>query len=315
MELVPYQESDLLEYVRLRNLADPNRPVTSENIQHSDSTRAKDARFARFFVVENGLPIGTANLETPLSNPEHGELELGLFLLPAYLEAAQAIYQEALQAVLPLEPKLLRVSAKEDSWAYPFFLGLGFQEFDRTFSSNLHLESFDAAPFKPLLEKARNAGLEIRTLAQELVSPSFARRYYDAIIEILHDVPAATALQPWDFETWQERTLQGPSFFPEAEFIGFIGGEIAGVSQLLHSSRDSTIQTGLTGVRRAYRRLGIAVTLKVAAAQFAKNGGYTFVRTTNHVINRPMLSINEAMGFIKDPARVYLRKRVLHESP
>lgn len=310
MELVPYQASDLLEYVRLRNLADPNRPVTSENVQHSDATRAKDAQFARFFVVQQGQTIGVMNLETPLSNPEIGELELGLHVIAAHIESAKAVYQEVLQAMKPLKPKMLRVSAKEDSWAFPFFSTQGFVEFDRTFSSYLPLESFDAAPFAPLLEKAKNAGLEIRTLASELVNPSFARRYYNTIVEILYDVPAATALQPWDFETWQERTLQGPLFFPEAEFIGYIGTEVAGVSQLLRSTRVAAIQTGLTGVRRAYRHLGIAVTLKIAAAEFARASGYQFVRTTNHVINRPMLAINEALGFIKEPATVFLRSKI-----
>jgi GNAT superfamily N-acetyltransferase len=310
MELIPYQETDLLEYVRLQNLADPSRPITAENIQHSDATRAKDAKFARFFVIHDGQTIGVVNLETPLSNPEIGELELGLHLLPAHLAQAQIVFELALNAAQSLEPRLLRVSAKEDSWAYTFFLNNGFTEFDRMFSSNLHLESFQAAAFAPFLEKAKGAGLEIRTLASELVNPSFARRYYDAIIEMLHDIPAATALQPWDFETWRERTLQGPTFYPEAEFIGFIGSEIVGVSQLLHSTRASTIQTGLTGVRRAYRRLGIAIALKLAAAEFAKQNGYALVRTNNHVINRPMLSINEAIGFVKDPATVHLRKEV-----
>jgi GNAT superfamily N-acetyltransferase len=310
MELVPYQETDLLEYVRLRNLADPSRPVTTENVLHSDTTRAKTAKFARFFVLEEGQHIGVVNLETPLSNPEPDELELGLHLLPAHLESAEAVYQKVLQAAQLLELKLLRVSAKENFWAYSFFLEQGFTEFDRMFSSNLHLENFNAAPFAPLLEKAKNAGLEIRTLASELVNPSFARRYYDAIIEMLHDVPAATTLQPWDFETWQERTLSGPTFYPEAEFIGFMNNQIVGVSQLLHSSREATIQTGLTGVRRAYRHLGIAVALKITAAEFARAAGFKFVRTNNHVINRPMLSINEAMGFVKDPASVFLRKVV-----
>ncbi len=311
MELIPYRETDLPEYVRLRNLADLSRPATLEDIRHHDATRAKDAKFVRFFVVVAGQNIGVVNLETPLSNPAEGELELGLYLLPAHLDQAQMVYRLALNAMPPLEPKLLRVSAKENLWAYTFFLAQGFSEFDRTFPSSLHLESFDAAPFAPLLEKAGNAGLEIRTLASELVNPRFARRYYNAIVEILHDVPAATALQPWDFETWQERTLQGPTFYPEAEFIGFIGTEIAGVSQLLRSTREATIQTGLTGVRRAYRHLGIGFALKIAAAQFAQNNGFKFIRTTNHVINRPMLAINEAMGFVKDPTTVYLRKAVV----
>jgi GNAT superfamily N-acetyltransferase len=256
------------------------------------------------------LIIGAVGFVTPLSNPAEAELELGLHLLPDYLEQAQTVYELALNAARSLEPKLLRVDAKEDFWAYQFFLDNDFVEFDRMFSSNLRLETFDPAPFKHLLEKASRAGLEIHARATLMNQPDFTQRYYNATIEILRDVPAATPFQPWDFETWQQRALNSPTALPEGEFVGIINGEIVGMSQLFKSARGGTIETGLTGIRRAYRHLGIAFALKIRAAEFARQQGFTQVRTSNHVINRPMLAINEAMGFIKDPANVFLRKAV-----
>ncbi len=308
MELIPYQETDLLEYVRVRNLADPSRPTTAENIRHFNATRAKDAKSALFFVVANSQTIGLIGLETPLSNPAEAELELGLHLLPEYLEQAQYVYELALNAARSLEPKLLRVGAKENFWAYQFFLSHGFTEFDRMFSSYLTLESFNATPFKHLLEKASRAGLEIHSRAALMNQTNFVQRYYDATIELVQDIPAATPNQPWDFETWQQRAFQSPTAYPEGEFVGIINNQIAGMSQLFKSARANTIETGLTGIRRAYRHLGIAFALKIKAIEFAKQQGFTRVRTSNHVINRPMLSINEALGFIKDPANVFLRK-------
>jgi len=35
------------------------------------------------------------------------------------------------------------------------------------------------------------------------------------------------------------------------------------------------------------------------------------VRTNNHQVNRPMLAINEALGFEKEPAQLHLKKNLL----
>jgi GNAT superfamily N-acetyltransferase len=308
MEFRTFQDSDYDAHVEVLNRADPSRPFTTEHLRHFDSSRDPDARHARFIVWKGAERIGAVSLETPLSNPEAHELELGLALIPEHLEQASALFSHALNVARSLEAKVLRASSKENFWLYGFLLRHDFQEFDRMWSSNLSLAQFDTAPFQGVLERARDAGLQVRSLETLLTQRDFLARYYAAIVEILTDVPAATPFQPWPFELWQQRTLEGPTFLPEAHFIGFVEDEIAGVSQLFKSPRAGTIQTGLTGVRRAFRHRGIAFALKLEAALYAKARGFEWVRTSNHVVNRPMLTINEALGFEKEPATVSLRK-------
>ncbi|ADH61993.1 hypothetical protein Mesil_0045 [Allomeiothermus silvanus DSM 9946] len=38
--------------------------------------------------------------------------------------------------------------------------------------------------------------------------------------------------------------------------------------------------------------------------------GVRYLRTNNHSVNRPMLAINEAMGFVKEPAFVTLIQEI-----
>jgi GNAT superfamily N-acetyltransferase len=296
--------------VRIRNLSHPAHPVALETIQHVDETRTEQAKHARFLVRSENRLIGAFDLETPLSNPEPGELSVMLALVPEAQNHAERAFAFILAQASKLGGRLLRVSSQENLGLHAFWLEHGFQEFDRMWVSNLQLEHFNASPFSAALEKAKGAGLEVRHRADFADDSSFLARYYHAVIEILRDVPTATPFQPWDFETWKHRAISGPNALPEGEFIGLIRDEIVGVSQLFKSARAGAIETGLTGVRRAYRHQGIAMTLKIRAALYAKAQGFEQVRTTNHVVNRPMLSINEALGFEKEPAILQMRKPV-----
>jgi len=48
--------------------------------------------------------------------------------------------------------------------------------------------------------------------------------------------------------------------------------------------------------------------LKLRAVAYAKERGFREIRTWNDSINRPMLAINEALGFAKQPAWITFGK-------
>ena len=310
MEFRAFEDTDLGAYVAVRNEADPHRLTSESAVRHADSTRASDAMHARLMVYEGGELVGAINLQPPLSSPQPDESQLQISLLPAFVNRAEAVYARALEEARRLGAKRLRAGCKEDFWYHDFLLRHGFTELERMWDSDLELADFDPAQFESVRERSRVAGMTVGTLAQFVGDPEFLKRYYDATVEILRDVPAALPFEPWSFELWQKRVPEDPDFLPEAHFIGFVNGEIAGVSQLARSSRTVTLQTGLTGVRAQHRHQGIAFSLKLEAAQYAKAQGYERVRTNNHVNNRAMLAINEAMGFVKEPAMVFLRKEL-----
>jgi hypothetical protein len=74
------------------------------------------------------------------------------------------------------------------------------------------------------------------------------------------------------------------------------------MSQLWHSQASDDLYNGLTGVLRSHRRRGIALVLKLRGIAYAQSLGRPTIKTWNEANNRAMLAINEALGFVKQPA-------------
>jgi GNAT superfamily N-acetyltransferase len=188
----------------------------------------------------------------------------------------------------------------------------GFTEVERRWQSVLDLATFDPTP----LARPLPPGIALASLSElPWQEEGFQRALYELEIELLGDVPAAEPITPWPFEVRQKRTLEDPNLLPKGFFLALEGERLVEVSMLFKSHRPQTLQTGLTGVRKSHRRKGLALALKLRAAAFAKAYGARYIRTSNHQANRPMLAINEAMGFVKEPATVWLRLSPVPQRP
>ena len=189
-----------------------------------------------------------------------------------------------------------------------FYHTAGFVELERQWESRLNVSTFDPAPFAWAPQKAAEAGVTFTTLADLPDDEATQRPHYTITVELLQDVPFAQPRAVWPFEVWLERSLHNPMRDPAGSFLAFSGNDLVGTSELYRTQHPATLKTGITGVRGAHRRKGVAQTLKLHAAAYAKAVGAAEIVTTNHITNRPMLAINEAMGFVKNPAWITLTK-------
>lgn len=287
----------------------PEYPTTAEAMAHDDGTNPQYIRWNRLVALEDGKIVGQAEYTQFLGmyHPQKFGLWVSVHPLHRQRGIGKLLYAAALKALEPYDPISLLTSTREDqTGAIHWLHSLGFQEVKRYWESRLEVNSFDPVPFAGAEEKVRQHGLEITTLAElaALEPETYQRKFYDLWCEIREDVPRPEPATPVSFEEFHKWTFESPRLLPKGTFVAVDPrtGAYVGLSQLWKPAGGEHLETGLTGVRRAYRRKGLALAMKLRAVEYAKHVGAPEIRTGNESNNRPMLAINEALGFKKQPA-------------
>ena len=296
-------------FVELHNSMYTDSPTTVEE------TRSFDERFAAD-ILSNGVDVRGGVMRSAFwvirSRLGKNNVRLELYLPPGDSTPTlqKQLYSAALNAAKNHSPNAIDTRVREDWTAWRNFLEAeGYEELERQWESRLDITSFDPALFEGAFAKAEAAGIRFGTLAELPDNENTQRKLYELITgHLLPSVPFAEPLDIWDFDTWQKRSWRNPQKLPEAYFLAWDADTIVGMSELYGDPDPKKLSTGLTAVLNTHRRQGIAMSLKLKGIAFAKNYGATEISTFNHSNNRPMLAINEALGFAKDPAWITLRK-------
>lgn len=222
-----------------------------------------------------------------------------------------ALYDRVRDDLKQYEPQRLNARSRADQpRALRFLEERGFSEYHRAGESRLDVQAFDPAPYAALLEKVAAGGISIRSLAELADDPLRNQKLHELMWQLIQDVPGAEEATQMTLEQWQAATLEAETTLPEGFLVALDGENYVGVTELMRDRASDTLITGLTGVLPAYRRRGIATALKVRAIAFARAKGNPYIKTQNEVQNRPMLSINERLGFERLPDWISMRKEL-----
>ena len=188
----------------------------------------------------------------------------------------------------------------------------GFEEVQREWESRLDIAGFDFDRFRGAEERVARQNIVITTLAAEMErDPQALRKAYELRLAGEEDEPAVDPITPVPFETFLSEEVESPSALREAYFLAKQGDRYIGESTLFRDLEEpEVLHQGFTAVLRECRGRGVAMALKLRTVRYAREHGKLDIRTWNNTRNRPMLRINEAMGFEKQPVWIEYEKQL-----
>jgi GNAT superfamily N-acetyltransferase len=204
-------------------------------------------------------------------------------------------------------PRALTLTYANETAGLAFLDKRGYQEYSRRTRWSLRLSAFDAGRYPSVDDIAREAGVEIFTLADAIVRvPDAARQVYDVHGAILDELPLPLRPNRLTFERYAAQ-LDDPEIEKRASAVALRGDRIVGLHlvALLDNGIASSLVTGTVGEGRG-KRLGLA--LKLHALDALKVTGRDIVATLNDADNAPTLRILRTLGYEPEPAMVRLRK-------
>ena len=301
--------------VALNKASYPDYGETEEEWRHWDETWDHKKYFKSRVVAEDGgrvVGFGLVNHMRWAFVPTKYRIDITVH--PGHRERGHgsALYDALLDKIRERSGKAVAAAVKESMAGGVRFLSKrGFREVKRDWESRLFVEGFDFARFVTAEARVAKQGIRIVTLADEMQRDSSAlQKAFELTEDCRMDIPSVDPPTRHTFEEFRIEDIDVPSALLDAFFVAIDkDGRYLGVSNLFRSLDDPTfLWQGITGVRREARGKGIAMALKLRTVRYAIDKGVEHIKTWNDVHNRPMLAINEAMGFVKQPAWISYEK-------
>ncbi len=312
----PFEARDYRAAISIGNSVYPDHLWSEEEWRHEDA-RYDGVRLTLHRLVaeeSDGRSLGVAEYHHVPSMYHPQKLWVEILVHPQHQGRGigKRLYEALLEAMRPLGPIVLWTGVRETAErGVRFAQDRGFREVRRVWELRLDVTRFDAAPFVDKAAAAM-AGFTMATVAAlRRRDPRWLPKLFALHSEADAEVPRPDAYTPQGKEHFVQHTLQHPDYLPDAHVVLLEGDQYVAESFMFRNQQLSDVlYQGLTATRREYRGRGLARAIKLRTIEYAKAHGYREIRTWNDSLNMPMLRINSALGFARQPAWITFEKRL-----
>ena len=221
-----------------------------------------------------------------------------------------ALYDRILDGLQPLNPIALIADTYEDRPETICFLEKrGFEVFLRDRQLTLEIDTVDFAVYGDYLGRLQGQGIELRSVTELADDPDRNPKLYELDRLISADAPQAEYAPERSLADYVDFAISGSSALPDGFFVALHGDDYVGFTQVMLAGEQTLYQL-LTGVRPDYRRKGIALALKLRSIAHARAAQMRTIITNNDPSNLPMLTLNQRLGFGRQPDQLFFRKEL-----
>ncbi len=279
-----HSEADYEAWVALDNQIWTDYVSTVQARRHRAETVSKKAKWRWWMAEKDDQLLGTAYHGRYLYNIRPGSFLVNINVAPGARKQGlgSQLYDHCLtqmQAELD-EIRVINAFTKENMLdSLRFLENRGFTRVLREPLSLLQVQEFDPSSFLIKAQRTEEAGIFVKMLAElQEEFMDWKEQYYLLEIEVRADVPSADPFRAPTFEEFSQLHFADPEFDPRTVWIAIKGREWLGMTEFfVNNAEPMKGYTGITGVRRAARRRGVATALKLKSLVYAQKRGLEVV--------------------------------------
>jgi len=297
----PFEEGDYEDIVKINNEIYPDNIMTVEETRHKDAINYESANLRRWVAETDGNMVGYCYFQNMLWDYDPKRFDMGILVTPSCQGRGigSEVYNYLMKRLSDMSPVSVCCWFRDEDKNIRFLKNRGFYKKQRESISRLDVRSWSEEPYLDIFKRLDSKGIKIITLKDFMLTPDWVSILYDLEREVALDVPGATSVP--ELAVWKRSVLDSKFFLPEGYFMAVDGDDIIGMSNVLSRPTKGFYEIGLTGVRGAYRGLGIATALKVKCISYLKSIDAATLETGNEENNKLILKINKKLGFKSVP--------------